>query len=367
MQNIIIAGAGPVGLFCALELASYKKYSLVLDSILNNPAPWSNSRTIALSYGSMQLLRKLNIDFTNVQIQPIKHVHISNHGKWGSSEMFAKDYKVEALGYTIGYSDLCNCLYKAAKNNQYISFKPYKLQQHEYDEKNDRVICKANDEEYITPILIISEGAKVDNPNDKQYKIYPNNQYAHVGWVKIDNIPAKYKHTTFERFTNQGPLALLPYKHNDYNYAIVWCNFGSDNLLTIENLQDTISYRIGKINQLVITQKFNLIQQKRLLLHTNNVVYIGNSAQSLHPVAAQGLNLGFRQAHVLVDTVINNQTLSAYAYNIAKDRESMLFTTYLMSNIFTKNIPLLGLSLNLIDILPSVKTKFARHFMFGRR
>ncbi len=388
-QTLIISGAGPTGLFCALKLAQNGINTVVLDPILSKHKPWSNNRTIALSYGSIQLLKQAGVDITSlldVQINKIEHVHISIQGKWGACNMHARDYDVDALGYVISYSKLCQALYKTCLANHNICFSAKKLLSHAYNEKTGLVDgCVEGNITYSAPLIIVSEGSKIQ----QQYALYSSkkfnagthqscfNQYAHVGWVSLPNISEKYKNTAFERFTNQGPLALLPYKYSDdegqtYNYAIVWCSFNADSqLCNADKLQDILGWKLGKVQKLKIEQHFNLSPQTRNILHQNQIVYIGNSAQSLHPVAGQGLNLGFRQAYILADNIMNKYDLPTFVTRIQNDRLSMLCTTSIMSNIFTMPIPCLkqnlGCMLQVVDIIPAIKKKFAEHFMYGLR
>ncbi|MFM2345111.1 MAG: hypothetical protein RLZZ210_1724 [Pseudomonadota bacterium] len=392
-QTLVISGAGPVGLFCALKLAQYGVNSVVLDPILSNANPWQNNRTIALSYGSIQLLKGVGVDIASLNssinndyVAKIKHVHISIHNIFGACNMHADDYDVDALGYVVSYSNLCHALYNACLASHKICFVAKKLISNNYNSITDLVdgIVEGG-AIYSTPLLIVSEGSKmqqqytnIDNNKDVNNSIkFSNNQYAHVGWLNLPQLPHKYKDSAFERFTNQGPLALLPYPHiddagNQYNYAVVWCDFTQDSSnCTMDNLQNIIGWRVGKIGNLKIEQHFNLSPQTRSILHENQTVYIGNSAQSLHPVAGQGLNLGFRQVYALVQSIIKQESLAQFVTNIQNDRLSMLCTTSIMSNIFTLPIPTLkqrlGLILQAIDIIPSLKKSFAQHFMYGRR
>ena len=345
-QTLIISGAGPVGLFCALKLAQFGISTVILDPILSNEYPWVNERTIALSYGSIQLLKQVGVDITSIQdtdvtqVSKIQHVHISIQNKFGACDMYANDYNVDALGYVISYSKLCHALYKACLSSHNICFVAKKLISHNYNNKTNLVDGYVEGGAvYSTPFLIVSEGSKIQqqyNESNNANPINNNNikdndisllaqQYAHVGWVNFSNLPAKYQSTAFERFTSQGPLALLPYKYTDnnngnkYNYALVWCNFNPEgNTCTIDNLYNIMGWRCGKIDNLKIEQHFNLKPQTRNLLYQNNAIYIGNSAQSLHPVAGQGLNLGFRQAYTLVENIINNNQLSQFLTQIQK-------------------------------------------------
>ncbi len=389
-NKVVISGAGPVGLLCAIELAHYGIYAKIIDPNINYYTN-QNLRTIAISYGSMQILQQLGIDFSTVQLSPIEHVHISRHNFFGSSNMYANEYNVSALGYVVLYTDLCKILYQHIVNKfNHISFINAALESYDnsykkpHENKIKYTLSSKAEKLYAdfytnineTEILIIAEGSKknlTDNLNDNEYKIYKQNklQFAHVGWLEAHPI-AKYKHTTFERFTDNGPVAILPYKHQKYNYAITWCNFDPDTQqCNIDNLKQILGDKFLAINSIQINHSFKLQPYKRLFTHSNGVAYIGNAAQFLHPVAAQGLNLGFRQAHILAKTIATQKHLSEFSATISKDAKIMLCTTNLMANIFTTKFKplnlLLGLSLNAIDIIPSVKEKFAQHFMYGFR
>jgi 2-octaprenyl-6-methoxyphenol hydroxylase len=388
-NNILISGAGPVGLFCALKFAhAYKntnKTIIIIDPILHQSQPWLNQRTIALSYGSIQLLQQVGISAEALQARLIKHVHISIDKKWGACNMNAEDYNVDALGYVVSYKALCELLYQACLKTQKITFLAQSLQNYSYNESNQEMLCTTlngvnQQQTHIVSYLIISEGQKnniEDNAQNNKQNTSKTIQYAHVGWASISKVVSQFKDTAFERFTQEGPIALLPYDyadalHNTYNYALVWCNHSKDNTTcNAINLQKHIGWHIGKVDSVSIEQNFTLNIKKRDTLYEQHCVFIGNNAQSLHPVAGQGLNLGFRQVHVLCDVLSNNQELIDYATRIQSDRSSMLHTTSIMSNIFSLPIyglnTKLGIGLQIIDILPTLKKKFAQHFMYGKR
>ncbi len=391
--SILISGAGPVGLFCALKLAhayahiNSANHIIIIDPILQKTQPWSNNRTIALSYGSMQLLQQVGISIDSIQARLIKHVHISINKQWGACNIYAKEYDVEALGYVVSYQKLCESLYQACIKTQNITCLAQSLSNYSYDENNEFMTCNTINAFYQTHIhsvshLIISEGEKKPDLALKLgLELEPQNkiQYAHVGWASISNVPTQYKDTAFERFTQEGPIALLPYTytndalHNTYNYALVWCTHSKDNTrYDALTLQKHIGWHIGKVDNISIEQNFTLNVKKRDTLYEQRTIFIGNNAQSLHPVAGQGLNLGFRQVHVLCDVLSNNQNLIEYATRIRADRSSMLHTTSIMSSIFSLPIygwlnAKLGIGLQIIDLIPALKKKFAQHFMYGKR
>ena len=202
-------------------------------------------------------------------------------------------------------------------------------------------------------------------------------QVALVAEVRVDRPQAQ---RAYERFTDEGPLALLPLEDD---YALVWCVAPdrARSLLALSDaaflraLQRTFGDRLGSFVHCSRPVPYPLgLNADRAV--AGRKVAIGNAAQTLHPVAGQGLNLGLRDAAVLARMLARDRqpaTLARFVAERNADRGLTLRLTDLMATVFTSasRAPLpqsvLGLSLGMLDALPPLKRLLAEQMMFGRR
>jgi len=200
-------------------------------------------------------------------------------------------------------------------------------------------------------------------------------------------------HQAWERFTSEGPLAVLPshYGHNILN--LVWCGSpeSSQHRLQLTDaeflneLQKEFGSRIGRLLKIQDRRLYELGLNYRKEITKDHEVWIGNAAQALHPVAGQGLNLGLRDAFLLSEKLVGvfsgssedqspaaiQVALQDYALSRKVDRTTTIGLTDFMARVFTSNLaPVViarGLALSALQWLPPVKTALARQMMFGRR
>lgn len=215
-------------------------------------------------------------------------------------------------------------------------------------------------------------------------------QSALVGLVEVENAEP---HQAWERFTSEGPLAVLPshYGHNILN--LVWCGSPESSQHRLElsdteflsELQKEFGSRIGRFLKIQDRRLYELGLNYRKEITKDHEVWIGNAAQALHPVAGQGLNLGLRDAFLLSEKLVGvfsgstedqspaaiQIALEDYAQSRKVDRTTTIGLTDFMARVFTSNLaPVViarGLALSALQWLPPVKTALARQMMFGRR
>lgn len=191
---------------------------------------------------------------------------------------------------------------------------------------------------------------------------------------------AAIAHRAFERFTSEGPLALLPY---DDGYSLVWCvrPATAQQLLALDDtgflqaLQTAFGTRLGRFTTLTPRNSYPLGLNAEPA-SSPRIVAIGNAAQTLHPVAGQGLNLGLRDATVLASLLTqasHSDTLATFARARRADRSATIRLTDVMARVFASapdgapSQALLGLSLGLVDVLTPARRVLAEQMMFGRR
>jgi 2-octaprenyl-6-methoxyphenol hydroxylase len=215
-------------------------------------------------------------------------------------------------------------------------------------------------------------------------------QSALVGLVEVENaVP----HQAWERFTAEGPLAVLPSHYGHHILNLVWCGSptsSQDRLQLsdsefLSSLQNEFGSRVGRFLKIQDRRLYELGLNYRKQITKDNEVWIGNAAQTLHPVAGQGLNLGLRDAFLLAEKLAGvfantpegpsaieiQNALEDYAQSRKVDRTTTIGLTDFMARVFTSNLaPVVlarGLALSALQWLPPVKTALARQMMFGRR
>ena len=379
--DIVIQGGGPVGLACAawcLQKFPETKIAL-LDRNPTEDADLAaaDSRGIALSHGSKLLLDTINA--WPSECADIHRVHVSQAGRFGRALMTREELKQEALGHIIRYRDIHLTLRKALRAIQKNC--PNFVWRH-IDANTDLATLKAK-------CVVHAEGGLfkkqdwVESGQDYQ-------QSALVGLVEVENA-APYQ--AWERFTSEGPLAVLPSHYGPNILNLVWCGTPSSSQARLalsdadflKSLQVEFGSRIGQFLKIQDRRLYELGLNYRKDIMQGNEVWIGNAAQTLHPVAGQGLNLGLRDAYLLAEKLSTlfskpedqrtpaaiDVALQEYAKSRMVDRTATIGLTDFMARIFTSNLlPIVigrGLALSALQWLPPVKTALARQMMFGRR
>ena len=383
--DILIHGGGPVGLACAawcLQKLPDAKL-LLLDRNPENDVDLqsADSRGIALSHGSKLLLD--TIGAWPKDCADIHRVHVSQAGRFGRALMTREELGQDALGHIIRYRDIHLAL-RAALRKIRAGLAPsnsHFLWMHVADETQPLNIN--------TKCIVHAEGGLFQ----KQDWVESGRDYgqsALVGLIEVESAPT---HQAWERFTAEGPLAILPSHYGEHILNLVWCGSpeASQKRLHLSDsdfldaLQREFGSRIGRFLKVQDRRLYALGLNYRKDIVKGNEVWIGNAAQTLHPVAGQGLNLGLRDAYLLAETLAtvfaaaqigaNSNPLEAALQNYAKsrkvDRSATIGLTDFMARVFTSHLlPIVigrGLALSALQWLPPIKTALARQMMFGRR
>lgn len=379
--DILIQGGGPVGLACAawtLQKFSEAKITL-LDRNPENDDDLANadSRGIALSHGSKLLLDTIHA--WPKESASIHRVHVSQAGRFGRALMTREELQQDALGHIIRYRDIHITLRQALRAIQTKS--PNFVWQH---------ICKDTEESDLQAKCIVHAEGGLFKKQDWVESGRDYGQSALVGLVEVENAAP---HQAWERFTAEGPLAVLPSHYGHHILNLVWCGSpeSSQHRLQLSDadflndLQKEFGSRIGRFLKVQDRRLYELGLNYRKEITKDNEVWIGNAAQTLHPVAGQGLNLGLRDAFLLAEKLVGvfsgstedqspaniQNALQSYAQSRKIDRTTTIGLTDFMARIFTSNLaPVVvarGLALSALQWLPSIKTALARQMMFGRR
>jgi 2-octaprenyl-6-methoxyphenol hydroxylase len=377
-SRVLIVGAGPVGLALALMLAKRSVPSTLVDARTLESAQ-ADRRLLALSRGTVDLLAPL-VALPAAAVAPIGAVIVSSAGEFGRVTIGAEDLGPRPLGVTIRYGDLLGPLAAACAASALIEVqRPCRVV--DVAQKPAQVqVTTDGGATHQVPLLVNAEGSVTPGA--------PATQRAVVADVVVDGPPPGH---AYERFTREGPLALLPLPgggtSSGRTMALVWCmpaGTAQRRMALTEpefrsELQQAFGQRNGRIVSVGARAGYDLHPQARDAVREHRVVWIGNAAQTLHPVAGQGLNLGMRDASQLADLVGQAMAqqrelasvLGDYAEQRRLDRTAIRSVTRSLPALFTTRAEpvALGRSLALavLNVLPDARRQFARLLMFGVR
>jgi 2-octaprenyl-6-methoxyphenol hydroxylase len=378
--DIAIVGAGPVGLALAGWLARRSATSRLAVALIDARTPEAASadpRSLALSHGSRVMLEPLGFP---ADATPIRRIHVSQRGHFGRTLIEHDEHELPALGYVARYGSLVSALTKAVRESGvHWLTETHALPPMQDPDGVTLPVQSASGERTIRArVLVNAEGGLYE---DSREHARDYGQTAIVGTVSV---AAPQANVAWERFTRDGPIALLPCggaRHADY--SLVWCCTPDEAARRAELPDDAFlaelgaafGERMGRFTQIKGRATFPLGLNALHALVDRRTVAIGNAAQTLHPVAGQGLNLGLRDAHALCDTLsIDGATplaLAHFAQRRALDRRLTIGATDTLARVFTVDFPplaaLRGLALTALEFLPPVKTALARQMMFGQR
>lgn len=373
--DIGILGAGPVGLALASMLvargATASRIVLIdaktLDQVTHDP------RSIALSHGSRQILDGVKA-WPRVA-EPIHQIHVSRRGHFGRTLIDRTEFGVPALGYVTRYGHIVAALSDAAYSAGVQIIRP--IHANAANETADGVEVQLENGTAISArILVQAEGGVFGSQTARSLR----RDYGQIAIIAHVKTSAPIPHRAFERFTDEGPLALLP---QDDGYALVWCASPSrtehlaslSDAAFLEALGEAFGSRLGRFTQVSQRNAFPLGLNAGAAASARTVA-IGNAAQTLHPVAGQGMNLGLRDAAVLARLLAQEASpamLARFAAEQKADRDVTIRLTDVMARIFASapqgslSQSMLGLSLGLFDSVRPAKKILAEQMMFGWR
>lgn len=372
-KQIIIIGGGPVGLTMALELAQQNKKVTVIDLGLSKK---EDGRVLALSYASYLIYNNLDVWPDQNKTTAINCVQISHNGL-GVSRIKANSLDLPALGFTVKYADLCVSLEDKVLHNPNIQLiigkvtKIDDLDQYSVvnwdDELGDKQLLTAD-------LVIMAEGGKLLANKSKQI----DHDYEQQALILRIKTKEKHNNLAHERFGGSGPLVLLPFQDE---YVVVWSladdvvnGYMQNHEKMINQLDNEFTSRLGgaKLIGTPVSFPLRLIKVKQRVL--KRTILIGNSAQVVHPVSAQGLNLGLRDVALLSNILsksnqIDPETFADYHKLREKDVSAVVHFTHLLATRLESGNQIFnhlrGVGLIALSNLPSVQDFMARSLIFG--
>ncbi|WP_338884760.1 2-octaprenyl-6-methoxyphenyl hydroxylase [Xenorhabdus sp. TH1] len=383
-MNVIIVGGGMTGATLALTIASLSRgqlqVSLIEAAEPTREHPGFDARAIALAYGTCQRLQQVGI-WPALQhcVTPITHVHVSDRGNSGFTNIRASDYDISALGNVIELHDAGIHLFELLKQSPNIKlYCPAKVNSLERLE-NSVVVSLNNGEKLTGELLVAADGSHsaIAQACNIPFKRRSYEQTAIIANVLTSEHP---RGRAFERFTQYGPLALLPMSEG--RSSLVWChplekqsdvnNWSQHEFL--QQLQKAFGWRLGKMLETGQRHSYPLALSTASRQISHRLALVGNASQTLHPIAGQGFNLGMRDVMALAQVISiaatsgqdigSYQVLAQYQQQRQADRETTIGLTDGLVRLFANDyLPLKigrNLGLKTMERLSPMRDLFAR-------
>jgi len=382
--DIIIAGGGMIGSSLALALAPLSLRIAIVEPVPRTDAaqPSFDDRSTALSRSTQRMYEAMQLwDDIVVAATPVTRIHVSDKGRFGFSHIDAQEQQVEALGYVVINRVLGAVLQQALDKVPNLDILcPAKITAARFGPDNATVTvehAEGESQELTCRLLVAADGAQstVRDMIGIAAKHVSYGQRAVVGNL----LPEKsLQNCAYERFTQHGPMALLPVADGRAGFVWTVADSDADRILQLDDqaflseLQDAFGYRLGEFSRVGTRAAYPLVLSKAVRLTGTRAVLVGNAAHGLHPVAAQGFNLGLRDVAALCDCIADldlddPDLLERYATWRKGDQSKLVGFTDGLVRLFTNSSPPLRVLRNIgmlgFDMVPGVRSLFAKHTM----
>ncbi|MDH3305112.1 MAG: 2-octaprenyl-6-methoxyphenyl hydroxylase [Gammaproteobacteria bacterium] len=389
--DIVIAGGGMVGTSLALALAPLGLSIAVVEAVARQAGaqPSFDDRSTALSRSTQRMFMAMGLWGEVVAAStPITSIHVSDKGRFGFSHVDAEEQGVEALGYVVINRVLGSVLDAAMSDLDGVDLVcPARIVDAELSPEQAGVVIEYGNGKRQTlhcKLLVAADGANsaVREMMGISVRKRHYGQRAVIGNVLPEH---KLHNRAYERFTARGPLAILPVA--DDRAGFIWAvpEDDAERVLALDDdtflseLQAEFGYRLGTFSQVGKRASYPLTLSRAVRLTSTRSVLIGNAAHGLHPVAAQGFNLGMRDVAALCDCIADSRAdsievdpgdeelLERYARWRRSDQNKLVRFTDSLVRLFgssrrpfraLRNLGMLG-----FDLIPGVRSVFAKHTM----
>jgi len=387
--DCVIVGGGLVGMSLASALADSAYKILLLEQ--NNAAPIHNNvldlRTTGLTRSSEKVLTQAGLwQAIQPHVTPIERLDISEQGNFGGARIDANEHQLSPIGYMMPNDQLMSILSQhVTEQNNLTVWSPAKLTALNKRERGYQLIVDLDGQQQTVQanLLVGADGARSQVRNLLHIG-FDHKDYQQTAIISIVRPKKAHNNIAYERFTAHGPLAVLPVQ--EQCCALIWTqptdasqsylDMDDDNFLRA--LQKAFGYRLGRFLAVGKRSAYPLSLTVSQALTEADAVLIGNAAQSVHPVAAQGFNLGLRDVQTLVNhlhAADPNQTdmntlLNDYRCARQKDRDHVIKLTDNLTRLFAPQATpikaLRSMGLRMIANLPVAQRNVLRR-NFGLR
>ena len=393
--DIVIAGGGMIGTSLALALAPLGLRVAIVEAVERkaDEQPSFDERSTALSRSTQRMFEAMELWPAIVTAAtPIRNIHVSDRGRFGFSRISAEEQGVEALGYVVINRVLGQVLQRALRETDSVDvICPARIVEVTPQAGNATAVVEhdSGEQQIVSCRLLVAADGANSSVRDMLGITAQTQRYEQRAVIGNLSPEQSLDHRAFERFTEQGPLALLPLADDRAGFIWTVSEDEAERVLALDDasflheLQEQFGYRLGTFSRVGKRASYPLLLSKAARLTATRSVLVGNAAHGLHPVAAQGFNLGLRDVAALCDCIadcIDNtrcegdsfdpgseQLLERYA-NWRRDDQNKLvrFTDGLVKLFGSSRRPLRALrNVGMLgfDLVPGVRSLFARHTM----
>ncbi|HCG5490001.1 2-octaprenyl-6-methoxyphenyl hydroxylase [Vibrio parahaemolyticus] len=381
--DVVIAGGAMAGATLALAIEHLSQGALRVAVVepfkaQSDQHPGFDSRSIALSYGTVNLLRHLELwsaiePFTT----PIEHIHVSDRSHAGMTDITKHDVGVEALGYVVELADVGRVYQELLTHSTAIDLYCPDSAKHITRTQENVTLELASGELLNAKLLVAADGAVSQCCQQIGLEL-SEHDFDQV--AVIANIVTQEPHQgrAFERFTENGPVALLPMSDN--RMSLVWCLRPDDAQIVmelpesefLERLQQDFGWRLGAMQKVGLRASYPLLLRHRKQNISHRFAIVGNAAQTLHPIAGQGFNLGIRDVVTLAEELVKQgedvgryQGLIRFSQRREADRNETIWLTSSLVHVFSNDLLAMRIGRNTalaaMDNLSIFKQPLLRH------
>lgn len=386
IEHPVVIGGGPVGLVLALSL----QQAGVPVTVLEAQAPgamYGDGRALALSFGTRQVLEQLQVwAMLADAVTAIETIHVSQQKGLGRTVLKAQEHQLPALGYVVSYGVLMRALdarLAQLTTGIKLHYEAPVMDLQVHASAADIVYTTADGQRHSlsTPLAVVADGGR-------SLEAIPGLQrdtkhYGHDALVGLVQTELPHRQIAYERFTPRGPMALLP---NGDQFSLVWTGEQAyideiaalDDAAFLHALHAAFGDRVGRFLHAGKRFRFPLKLSKLEQTFAAHCVVIGNAAQTMHPVAGQGFNVGIRDAVALAENVASTASHEwgadhrLLAYQASRQRDTgrgLQFTDFLV-NVFSNDLigvgVLRGAGLGMLSMLPMARRFLVEKMSYGR-
>ncbi|GEA10642.1 2-octaprenyl-6-methoxyphenyl hydroxylase [Alteromonas sp. KUL49] len=390
--DVVIVGGGVVGNVLAKGLVERTDFSITLldeSTPDNHISPEQDKRVIALAQRTVEELNAFGIGLDKLQQQnpgAIKHIEVSDKGWLGLTDLYCQEFGLDSFGQVVSLSALTELVGESLSSSPESRFKHYQpISVNSVTRFKDYVeVALSSGDTLNAKCVVLADGGR-SSLSDSVGITRNTKDYGQTAIICNLHTAKPHEFSAFERFTTSGPLAFLPYDSdingiasNGTGFSVVWTldSAQKDEILSLSDtdficaVQRAFGYRAGRILRVSERVSYPLALRYAENITSHRIALVGNAAQSLHPIAGQGFNLGLRDITGLVDTLAlatdpgEYAALEAYSQARQKDRNATINLTDTLVRVFSndylpmvvgRNLALLGLG-----AVKSAKSAFVR-------